>query len=125
MTVGAEIKQVKAAAGRQVTVPRLVVNDLSLQPDDPHGISLKHISLELKGGEILGIAGVAGNGQDELFAALSGERLAQEPGTVAIDGPAAGHLSITQRRKLGAAFVPAQRLRPPPAPRPELSQHPP
>ena len=37
---------------RQTTVPRLVVNDLSLAPDDPHGVRLKHISLELKGGEI-------------------------------------------------------------------------
>src|ERR1700692_1636894 len=72
MMVGAEIKEVKAATGRQTTVPRLVVNDLSLEPDDPHGVRLEHISLELKGGEILGIAGVAGNGQDELFAALSG-----------------------------------------------------
>src|SRR5436305_4374658 len=110
MMVGADIKQVKAPAGRQTTVPRLVVNDLSLEPDDPHGVRLKHISLEVKGGEILGIAGVAGNGQDELFAALSGERLAQAPGTVVIEGIAAGHLSITQRRKLGAAFVPEERL---------------
>ena len=81
MMVGGEIRQVKAAADRQTTVPRLVVNDLSLAPDDPHGVRLQHISFELKGGEILGIAGVAGNGQDELFAALSGERLAQDPGT--------------------------------------------
>ena len=79
MMVGADIKEVKAAAGRQVTVPRLVVNDLCLEPDDPHGVRLEHISLELKGGEILGIAGVAGNGQDELFAALSGERLSRSP----------------------------------------------
>src|SRR5207248_1963265 len=64
MMVGADIKQVKAAAGRQTTVPRLVVNDLCLEPDDPHGVRLAHISFELKGGEILGIAGVAGNGQD-------------------------------------------------------------
>src|SRR5438067_5020036 len=35
MMVGADIKQVKAPAGRQTTVPRLVVNDLSLEPDDP------------------------------------------------------------------------------------------
>jgi simple sugar transport system ATP-binding protein len=89
MMVGADIKEVKAAAGRKVTVPRLVVNDLCLEPDDPHGVRLQHISLELKGGEILGIAGVAGNGQDELFAALSGERLAQDPGTVIFDGHAA------------------------------------
>src|SRR6202022_3380437 len=84
MMVGADIKQVKAPASRQTTVPRLVVNDLSLEPDDPHGTRLQHISLELKGGEILGIAGVAGNGQEEFFAALSGERLAQDPGTGAL-----------------------------------------
>src|SRR6201994_2529518 len=99
MMVGTEIKEVKAAATRKVTVPRLVVNDLSLEPDDPHGVWLQHISLELKGGEILGIAGVAGNGQDEFFAALSGERRSQDPGKVVIEGIAAGHLSITQRRK--------------------------
>src|SRR6201995_2931619 len=71
MMVGTEIKEVKATGSRRITVPRLVVNDLSLEPDAPHGVWLQHISLELKGGEILGIAGVAGNGQDEFFAALS------------------------------------------------------
>ena len=53
---------------------------------------------------------VAGNGQDELFSALSGERYSNAPGTVVIEGIAAGHLTITQRRKLGAAFVPEERL---------------
>src|SRR6201995_1226569 len=77
MMVGTEIKEVKATGSRRITVPRLVVNDLSLEPDAPHGVWLQHISLELKGGEILGIAGVAGNGQDEFFAALSGERRSQ------------------------------------------------
>src|ERR1700683_1955643 len=119
MMVGADIKEVKAAAGRRTTVPRLLVNDLNMEPDDPHGVRLEHISLELKGGEILGIAGVAGNGQDEFFAALSGERLSQDPGTVVIDGIAAGHLSITQRRKLGAALVPPEGLGPGPAARRE------
>jgi ABC-type uncharacterized transport system ATPase subunit len=123
MMVGTDIKQVKAAAGRQTTVPRLVVNDLSLEPDNPHGVRLKRISLEVKAGEILGIAGVAGNGQDELFTALSGERLARDPGTVVIDGQAAGHLSITQRRKLGAAFVPEERLGHGTAPRMKLSEN--
>src|SRR5205807_1788576 len=123
MMVGTEIKGVRAAAERKTTVPRLVVNDLSLEPDDPHGVRLQHISLELKGGEILGIAGVAGNGQDELFAALSGERLSQDPGTVVIEGVAAGHLSITQRRKLGAAFVPEERLGHGTAPRMKLSEN--
>src|SRR6476469_4137004 len=123
MMVGGEIKQVKAAASRKITVPRLVVNDLNLEPDDAHGVRLQHISCELKGGEILGIAGVAGNGQDELFAALSGERQATDPGTIVIDGQAAGHLSITQRRKLGAAFVPEERLGHGTAPRMRLSEN--
>ena len=123
MMVGGEIKQVKAPANRQITVPRLVVNDLSLEPDDPHGVRLKNISFELRGGEILGIAGVAGNGQDELFAALSGERLAKNPLTVVIEGIAAGQLSITRRRKLGAAFVPEERLGHGTAPRMRLSEN--
>src|SRR5579864_6818140 len=55
MMVGTEIRPVKPAAGRKTTVPRLVVNDLSMEPDDPHGVRLKHVSFELKGGEILGI----------------------------------------------------------------------
>ena len=75
MMVGAEIGEVKAASGRGVSAPRLVIHKLSLEPDDPHGTRLKEVSLEVRGGEIVGIAGVAGNGQDELFAALSGERL--------------------------------------------------
>src|SRR6478736_2276138 len=123
MMVGGEIKQVRAPANRQITVPRLVVNDLNLEPDDPHGVRLKSISFELRGGEILGIAGVAGNGQDELFAALSGERLAKDPLTVVIEGIAAGQLSITRRRKLGAAFVPEERLGHGTAPRMKLSEN--
>src|SRR5246500_5388327 len=123
MMVGTEIKEVKAAAARKTTIPRLVVMDLNLEPDDPHGVRLKNLSFELKGGEILGIAGVAGNGQDELFAALSGERLAKDPGTIVIEGVAAGHLAITQRRKLGAAFVPEGRLGHGTAPRMKLSEN--
>src|SRR6266513_407096 len=48
MMVGADIKEVRAAAGRQLTVPRLAVNDLSLEPDEPRGIRPEHISSELK-----------------------------------------------------------------------------
>ncbi len=123
MMVGADIQEVKAEAGRKITVPRLVVNDLCLEPDDPHGVRLQNISLELRGGEILGIAGVAGNGQDELFAALSGERLSRDPGTIVIDGIAAGHMSITERRRLSAAFVPEERLGHGTAPRMRLSEN--
>ncbi len=85
MMVGTDIKDVKPVA-IAAGAPRLVVRNLSMPPDDPHGVMLRNISLEVRGGEIVGIAGVAGNGQDELFTALSGERLADEAGAVVIDG---------------------------------------
>jgi ABC-type uncharacterized transport system ATPase subunit len=110
MMVGADIGEVKAAAGRATGVPRLVVRDLTLEPDDPHGVRLQKVSLEVRAGEIVGIAGVSGNGQDELFSALSGERKSAEAGNVVIDGNGAGMLTITERRRLGAAFVPEERL---------------
>jgi general nucleoside transport system ATP-binding protein len=123
MMVGAEIGEVKAASGRGASVPRLVIHKLSLEPDDPHGTRLQEISFEVRGGEIVGIAGVAGNGQDELFSALSGERLASEGGAVVIDGEAAGLLGVTDRRRMGAAFVPEERLGHGAAPRMKLSEN--
>jgi simple sugar transport system ATP-binding protein len=123
MMVGSEIGEVKPATDRAGSQPRLVVRALSLLPDDPHGVRLDQISLEVKGGEILGVAGVAGNGQDELFAALSGERLTGESAAVVIDGQPAGQLSVTARRRLGAAFVPEERLGHGTAPRMRLSDN--
>jgi len=123
MMVGAEIGEVKAGVGRATTIPRLVVRDLSMAPDDPHGTYLRNISIEVKGGEILGIAGVAGNGQDEFFAALSGERLSMIEGDVIFDGHAAGLMTVTERRRLGAAFVPEERLGHGTAPRMKLSEN--
>jgi general nucleoside transport system ATP-binding protein len=122
MMVGADIGEVKAIS-HQPGAPRLAVRGLTLAPDDPHGTRLEDISFEVRGGEILGIAGVAGNGQDELFAALSGERRAPEAGAVVIDGEAAGLTGITGRRRLGAAFVPEERLGHGTAPRMKLSDN--
>ncbi len=122
MMVGGEIGEVKAKRGA-ASATRLKVDQLSLLPDDPHGMRLDKVSLEVRGGEILGIAGVAGNGQDELFAALSGERLSPQPFNVVIDGTPAGQLSVTDRRRLGAAFVPEERLGHGTVPRMKLSEN--
>jgi simple sugar transport system ATP-binding protein len=123
MMVGAEIGEVKAASAPAAAAPRLVVDKLSLQPDDPHGTRLDEVSLAVMSGEIVGIAGVAGNGQHELFAALTGERLSPEPGAIVIDGAAVGTLGVTARRRLGAAFVPEERLGHGAAPRMKLSEN--
>jgi simple sugar transport system ATP-binding protein len=123
MMVGTEIGEVKAASGRAIHQPRLIVQDLTLETDDPHGVRLEGVCFEVKAGEIFGVAGVAGNGQDELFATLSGERLSTSPSAVLIDGEAIGHLSVTARRKRGAAFVPEERLGHATAPRMKLSEN--
>ena len=116
MMMGVDTAAAAAAAvagaerGQGAAGLRLAVRDLTLDPADPRGVRLEGVSLEVRGGEVVGIAGVAGNGQDELFAALSGERLAPAAASIAIDGRPAGLLPVTERRRLGATFVPEQRL---------------
>ena len=123
MMVGAEIGEVKAVSQRASSAPRLAIQSLSLEPDDPHGTRLDDLSLEVHGGEIVGIAGVAGNGQDELFSALSGERRTSEESAVLIDGKPVGRLGVTERRRVGAAFIPEERLGHGAAPRMKLSEN--
>ena len=87
------------------------------------GVALHEVTLDVRGGEILAIAGVAGNGQAELFAMLSGERLSARADAVAIDGTDVGTQGIMERRRLGAAFVPEERLGHAAAPRLTLSEN--
>ena len=90
---------------------RLSVNHLSLATDDPFGVDIKDVSLSVRAGEILGIAGVSGNGQAELLAALSGEKTVQAD-MINISGVQAGQLPAAARRQLGMGlcFVPEERL---------------
>jgi ABC-type uncharacterized transport system ATPase subunit len=111
LMVGAELRHLTAPPLIEETAwVRLAVRGLSLPKPTPFAVDLDKVSLEVRSGEIVGIAGIAGNGQDELFAALSGERLASTPAAVMINGVQSGRLDITQRRKFGAAFVPEERL---------------
>jgi simple sugar transport system ATP-binding protein len=123
MMVGSEVAAVRHDAAEPAGPVRLAVSALSLPPEQPHGVALHDISLAVHRGEVLGIAGVAGNGQDELFAALSGERLAPHAEAVALDGVAVGREDINRRRRRGAAFVPEERLGHAAAPRFALSEN--
>ena len=90
---------------------RLTVKGLTLAAADQFGTDLQDISFGVAEGEILGIAGVAGNGQRELMEALSGEGPAlEDPHAILIEGAAAGQLGPAARRRLGAAFVPEERI---------------
>ncbi|MBK7794382.1 MAG: ABC transporter ATP-binding protein [Betaproteobacteria bacterium] len=88
----------------------LVVSNLSLPADDPFGTDLHQINLAVHAGEIVGIAGVSGNGQKELLAALSGERTIADAAAIVLNGRPAGTLDAAQRRALGFGFVPEERL---------------
>ncbi len=88
---------------------RLVVKELSLKSEQQFGTDLKQVSLTVKGGEILGIGGIAGNGQGELMSALSGEMLAPSPDAILIDNVPAGRMGPRERRALGGCFVPEER----------------
>ena len=109
MMIGSELATCRLEA-RQPGAVRLGVEALTLSTLDPFGTALHDITLEVRAGEILGIAGVSGNGQKELLAALSGESTSDDAGAIVIDGAPAGTLNPAQRRRLGLAFVPEERL---------------
>jgi len=89
---------------------RLETKDLNVVASDPLDISLKNINLSVHAGEVVGIAGVAGNGQDELLAALNGEAKSKNAESIYIEGKASANLGPNQRRKLGMSSVPEKRL---------------
>jgi ABC-type uncharacterized transport system ATPase subunit len=124
MMVGSDVHTIEHETSAETTgAPLLQVNDLVRKPATPFSVPLRNINLTVKAGEIMGIAGVAGNGQGELFEAISGEVLQPDAATVRIRDRDAGRLSISGRRLLGAAFVPEERLGHGAAPRMTLSEN--
>jgi simple sugar transport system ATP-binding protein len=88
----------------------LELKRLSLAKAEPFGTTLVDIELGLRAGEIVGVAGVSGNGQQELMAALSGEDPRGQPGSVLLFGQDIARASAGRRRRLGLHFVPEERL---------------
>jgi simple sugar transport system ATP-binding protein len=89
--------------------PRLVLDRLTIRSNQQFGTDLKDISFSVAPGEILGIAGIAGNGQSELMDALSGEIPAGSPKNIMLDGTPIGHHRPRERRALGCCFLPEER----------------
>ena len=85
------------------------INNLSRKSEDMFGVDLHDISLTIKEGSIVGIAGVAGNGQDELMQLLIGEVEAPTDNLV-FKGEDIGRLNSHQRRQLSIFFIPEERL---------------
>ncbi len=88
----------------------LEVRQLTLPKVEQFGVDLQHIGLQVRAGEVVGIAGVSGNGQKELLYALSGEDTRAAAASIVVKGQGAGKLGPGQRRSLGLHFVPEERL---------------
>jgi simple sugar transport system ATP-binding protein len=88
--------------------PALEVRGLSLL--SPSGVALDRIQLVLQAGEILGIAGISGSGQGELFDAISGEDPRVPAGSVFLGGRDVATSSARARRGLGLCTIPAERI---------------
>ncbi|WP_274629047.1 ABC transporter ATP-binding protein [Arvimicrobium flavum] len=124
MMVGTEVKTAERTPPQLAESGELLgICGLSRKPAGPFSMPLKNIWLSIRGGEVLGIAGVAGNGQGEFFEAVSGEALQDSPDVVKIRGNPVGRTGISGRRLLGAAFVPEERLGHGAAPRMKLSEN--
>ncbi|SFD15483.1 simple sugar transport system ATP-binding protein [Bosea sp. CRIB-10] len=110
LMIGAELKSIERPAGDgKAGAARLSVEKLDMPGEPPFGTSLKAISFSAQAGEILGIAGVAGNGQAELLMALSGEHLASRNEAIRLDGQPIGLADAGARRAAGLACVPEER----------------
>ena len=97
-------------AGEGVEPPVLEVRHLTLPRATPFGADLADISLTVHAGEIVGLAGISGNGQRELIDALAGEDVRAPAASILIANQSAARLPPQRRRALGLHLAPEERL---------------
>lgn len=112
MMIGHDMPEPVPAMPHSGGEKRLEVIGLRFVPDDPFAVPLSGIDLTVKAGEIVGIAGISGNGQSELAALISGESALprSQADAIFMMGKPVGDLRPIERRRLGFAFVPEDRL---------------
>lgn len=109
MMIGTTLTEPKRSEGKIGDI-RFSVKNLSMKSEDQFGVDLDDISFDIRSGEILGIAGVAGNGQNKLMESLIGERLCPSGSSISIDGAEVGDKGPPERRSHGVCFIPEERL---------------
>jgi general nucleoside transport system ATP-binding protein len=108
MMVGREVKPLAAQPVKAGAV-RLKIEGLRAMGDRDTEM-LRGIDLEIRSGEILGIAGVSGNGQRELAQCISGLRKVTT-GTIQLDGTDITNMPLLKRMAAGQAYIPEERMR--------------
>jgi ABC-type uncharacterized transport system ATPase subunit len=109
MMIGAEPPLLERHA-RKAGAAVMHVKGLSLEREDQFGVDLHDIHLHVRAGEVVGIAGVSGNGQKELLYTLSGEDCRSPQGSIHMGETDVSRIHPGGRRKLGLHFVPEERL---------------
>lgn len=109
MMIGGNLKQIEKGGTRTFGDAKFVVDGLTVAGEGDFGVTLDDISFTVRAGEIFGIAGVAGNGQNELLLALGGEVKAPTGDAIKLDGKPLGTLGTSLRRYFGLCAVPEER----------------
>jgi simple sugar transport system ATP-binding protein len=109
MMVGRQVGIQKDLTVMEGAQTRLMLKDVSVQSDRDTP-ALKNVSLEVKAGEILGVAGVSGNGQKELAQVITGLRQPSS-GQIVLDGQDVTHASPKDLMNKSMAYIPEERMR--------------
>ena len=108
--VGKEIVKLKKEYQKNNTNKiALRINGLNKEKQTPFGTSLNNIIAEINYGEILGIAGIAGNGQVELMQMLTGEIVCQNDNDILFNNKPIGKMNVHSRREQGIETIPEER----------------
>ncbi len=110
MMVGRAVRLTPEKPDMDVGPARLEVESLTIH-GDRETVAVNNISFEVRSGEILGIAGVSGNGQRELAEAIAGLRVGEPGGSIRLDGVEVTDKDTRSRRDRGLGFIPEERMR--------------
>ena len=110
MMIGRKLEVTARVRENAGLAPKFTVSNLSLSADEWPDIRLSDIAFDVASGEIFGIAGIAGNGQAELFQALAGELPAAGTGSISLNGRDLGKMGPVGRRRHGLCAVPEERI---------------
>ena len=107
--VGQNLKTIKKKKAKTSPDQLIKITNLNFTSEDPFETNLMDINFSVNRGECLGIAGISGNGQSELFQVLSGE-IISEKNSIEFNNNYIGDLSPQERREYLMAFSPEDRL---------------
>ncbi|HJM38083.1 MAG: ABC transporter ATP-binding protein [Acidimicrobiales bacterium] len=109
MMVGRDVRLTPDLPENKLGAKRLTLSDLTVVGDN-ETVAVNKVSFDIHAGEILGIAGVSGNGQRELAEAIAGLRDIEPGSSIELDSSDVSLCSTHERRQKGLGFIPEERI---------------